>query len=303
MNIRSIVLGYIGLSIALGSCTVMMPITAGQGVVFPEMQENPADLSVFLPFPPPIPVRKKNTQPFIQAKAALAIDFDSGTILYQKNIRASLPIASLTKLMTSIVAIEAIADLEESVAVPPEVRTIEPSKMNLIPGDRISFRDLIRGALIHSANDAAYVLAYSIKDLVQRMNAKARELMLNDTEFSNTIGWDEEKNYSSAFDLMKIMRYALTKPLIQNSIGITNLTVTSSRGNSYRLENTNKLLSSFLTEVGGKTGTTDLAGACLINMFKNPDGNRILTVVLNSPDRFQESKVLANWTLENFEWR
>lgn len=247
--------------------------------------------------------KNRSLGPLLEAKAALAVDIDSGLILFEKNIYERLPIASLTKIMTVLVVLDLVPQVDQALTVPSEVNTIQPSKIYLRPGDVLSVEQLILAALIHSANDAAYVLSGLENNFVERMNRKALELGLVDTQFGNAIGWDEDGNFSSAYDLAKLMRYALHQPLFLRGIGTRNLNITSQRNVVYVLENTNQLWDSFLDEVGGKTGTTDAAGPTLINIFKTPNDHRILTVLLNSPDRYQETKVLSFWVMQNFEWR
>lgn len=261
-------------------------------------------LILALPVPASAPgVKNQRLLPYVNSKAAIAVDIDSGVVLYEKNIHQRLPIASITKLMTSLVVLDGVADLGLPVTVPKDVTSIEPAKMYLLPGDVLSVKQLLLGALVHSANDAAHTLSFLFPDFIDRMNAKAAELHLNNTHFSNEVGWDEEGNFSSAYDLTKLLRYALSKKIIADALVIPQMDITSSKGRTYHLESTNKLLNSFLDEIGGKTGTTDEAGACFINVFETPDGHRIMTVVLNSPDRFAETKLLSYWVTKNFEWK
>jgi len=263
------------------------------------------DISLLSTYTPPVFPYKVNHSlgPVLSAKSAMALDIDSGAILYEKNVYERLPIASITKIMTAVVTLENIQDLEQEVSIPKQVSTIEPSKMNLLPGDILSIHQLLLGALIHSANDAAYVLSTILPDFVEQMNKKAYELHLFDSHFSNPIGWDEDENYSSAYDLSKLMLYALQKPLIYEAISTPKTTLTSQKGNSYTIENTNKLFGSFLDEIGGKTGTTDHAGPSLINIFRTANKHRVMTIVLNSKDRYAETKILSFWIMKTFEWK
>jgi D-alanyl-D-alanine carboxypeptidase (penicillin-binding protein 5/6) len=259
-------------------------------------------LSTYIP--PVFPLQSNHSLgPILSAKSVIALDIDSGAILYEKNVYERLPIASITKIMTAVVTLENIQDLEQEVSIPKQVSTIVPSKMNLLPGDVLSIHQLLLGALIHSANDAAYVLSTLLPDFMEQMNKKAHDLHLLDSHFSNPIGWDEDENYSSAYDLSKLMLYALQKPLIYEAISTQKTTITSQKGRIYKVENTNQLFGSFLDEIGGKTGTTDNAGPSLINIFRTANKHRIMTIVLNSKNRYAETKILSFWIMKNFEWK
>jgi serine-type D-Ala-D-Ala carboxypeptidase (penicillin-binding protein 5/6) len=278
------------------------PCVATQYIIPDPPIQEPILLSSF--FPPVTPIKNKHSLgPILSAKSVIALDIDSGVILFEKNIYERLPIASITKIMTALIVLEYIKDLSQSVTIPRQVITIEPSKMNLLPGDILSVRQLLLGALIHSANDAAFVLSTLIPDFIVLMNQKATELHLYDSHFSNTIGWDEDNNFSSAYDLSKMMIFAIQKPLIYEAISTRETNVVSQKGKTYTLKTTNKLFESFLDEIGGKTGTTDNAGPSLLNIFRTPNKHRILTVVLNSSDRYTETKVLSYWIIQNFEWK
>lgn len=244
--------------------------------------------------------------PIISARGSIAQDIDSGEILFEKNPDERLKIASITKLMTLLIVLEE-NKLDDVVTVSRTAAGTPGSTMFLVAGEQITEENLIYGALINSANDAAVALAEhnagSSAAFVVKMNNKAKELGLTNTHFSNPVGLDDSDNYSSSRDIANLGKYLYHHPLIKKVAKIKNMDVKSVSGNyTHKLESTNKLLDSYLKINGLKTGTTDDAGRCLIAIAENKDGHEIVTVILNSPDRFGESKILIDWVFRAFTW-
>ncbi len=244
--------------------------------------------------------------PIIGARGSVSQDINSGELLFEKNPDERLKIASITKLMTLLIVLEE-NKLDDVVTVSRNAAGTPGSTMFLVAGEQITEENLIYGALIHSANDAAVALAEhnagSSAAFVVKMNNKAKELGLTNTHFSNPVGLDDSDNYSSARDIANLGKYLYHNPLIKKIAKIKDTEVRSVNGNyTHKLESTNKLLGSYLKINGLKTGTTDDAGRCLIAIAENKDGHEIVTVVLNSPDRFGESKILIDWTFRAFTW-
>lgn len=244
--------------------------------------------------------------PILDAKSILSIDLETGKILYQKNQDQELPMASLTKLMTVLVTLEDHA-ANEIVTVDPRATKVEPSKMDLLANEKISISELIKGIIVKSANDAALALAYhdseSVEDFVAKMNSKAAEIGMNHTHFVNPVGFDDPDQYSSSEDLATLARTVYKNPLIQQYAPLSKATASSTDGKfTHSLDTTNDLLSSYLKVIGLKTGTTDLAGQCLISIVVSPSGQKILNVMLHSSARFSESKILAQWIFDNYHW-
>ena len=249
----------------------------------------------------------QNIAPIIKAKSAIAVDLQTGLILYEKNSRERLPIASLTKLMTSVIILEN-HKLDEIMSVSKTASEIEGSKIWLVPNEKMTVGNLLSASLINSANDAAYVLAENdspkLQDFLAKMNQKAKELGLKDSNFTNPVGLDEKGNYSNAYDLTILGIYAYDKSFIQKTASTKELEISSIDGKSkHTLKTTNDLLSSYLKVTGLKTGTTDLAGQCLIAIIENNQGHAILTVVLGSTSRYQETKVLSDWVFRTYTWK
>ena len=255
-----------------------------------------------------LPVKERiSISPLIDAESGIIVDFESGEILFEKNSDKKLQIASITKLMTAVIALEE-GNLDETIIVSEKAALTEGSKVWLLSGEELTLKNLLFALLIHSGNDAAYAIAEhfgngDVKIFVENMNQKALDLGLSSTHFENPIGFDAKENYSTAYDLSLLARYAYRKPFIRDAAKIKSMTITSTNGNhSHELETTNELLGSFLNVVGLKTGTTELAGQCLISIAQNDQGRKIITVILNSPDRFSETKSLVSWSFNAFKW-
>lgn len=252
-------------------------------------------------------VKESNLGPVIKAKSAIAVDLKTGLTLYEKNIHDQRSIASITKLMTVVIILEE-NKMDDVVTVPQKITTVQGTKIWLAPGEKITVENLLYAALIPSANDAAYTLANynskgNIDEFVKKMNQKALELGLYDTHFTNPIGLDEEGNYSSAYDLTLLGRYAYSKAFIRQATVLKDREISSTNGRLvHKLKTTNDLLNSYLKVLGLKTGTTDQAGECLIAVIENDKGRDILTVTLGSPDRYKETKILADWVFRSYNW-
>lgn len=285
---------YAALSIGTGDVEIETPV------------ENPVSIEETLPSSS-IPVKKEHAiAPVIEAQAAIIVDFDSGTVLYEKNPDTKLQIASITKLMTVIIALEE-GDLDDIVYVSTNAAQTEGSKVWLYGGEEITLRNLLFAVLIHSGNDAAVAIAEHISGdvptFVQKMNDKTKKIGLYSTHYENPIGFDALENYSTVHDLALLARYAYRKPFIRNAVVIPSMTISSVDGSlSHDLESTNELLDGFLTVLGLKTGHTELAGLCFVSIIENDNDNKIITVVLNSPARFTETKKLASWAFRSYTW-
>ncbi|MFA5829217.1 MAG: D-alanyl-D-alanine carboxypeptidase family protein [Candidatus Gracilibacteria bacterium] len=252
-------------------------------------------------------VKENNIGPVIKAKSAIAVDLKTGLALYEKNIHDQRSIASITKLMTVVIILEE-NKMDDVVTVPQKITTVQGTKIWLAPGEKITVENLLYAALIPSANDAAYTLANynsngNIDEFIKKMNQKALELGLYDTHFTNPIGLDDEGNYSSAYDLTLLGRYAYSKAFVRQATVLKDREISSTNGRLvHKLKTTNDLLNSYLKVLGLKTGTTDQAGECLIAVIENDKGRDILTVTLGSPDRYKETKILADWVFRSYNW-
>lgn len=243
-------------------------------------------------------------EPVLTAIAAIAYDPDTDKILYQKNSHSRLAPASTTKIMTAIIASEHFenADL---LTVPPEA-VVAGSKMGLTAGETLTFRSLLYGMMLNSGNDAAFTIAMNYPggydSFISKMNSKAAYLGLKDTHFDNPAGFDGPTHYSSAFDLLQIGKEAIKNARLGRVFSTKETSVTSiDRSQIHVLKNLNKLLGEDGVS-GIKTGTTEMAGESFVGLVEK-NGRTILTVMLNSHDRFGETKDLVDWIFSNFTWQ
>lgn len=243
--------------------------------------------------------------PNFSAKAVLVKDLLSGEILYEKNLKERLPIASTTKIMTALVASEYFAQ-----NAPMTVKNgagVTGATAGLVEGETLSFRSLLYGMLLNSGNDATYSIAENypggVLGFVTAMNNKVTKLGLQNTKFDNPAGFDSPKHFSSAEDLALISEDALKNPQLIK-VFATKETEVLSLDKKYRhkLFNLNKLLSSVTGVLGIKTGFTKEAKENLVGLVER-GGHKILTVVLGSDDRFGETAELIEWTYANFTWQ
>jgi len=271
-------------------------------------ESKPAALLNFSPDIPAIFDDSKNTLPKrdwsvpyleLQAQAALAIKTDGSRVYYNKNIETQRSIASLTKLISAIVVVENY-DLDAIVEVSRSAVKAEGSSGDLRPSELLTVRSLLDIMLIVSSNDAAMALAQQRTDFISLMNSKVKELGLSETHFTNPDGLDSPGNHSSALDIAKIFSYLINKhPEVFEILKTKSMVVYSSDGKiEHRLENTNELLGKTDEIIAGKTGFTDNAGGSLILLTKDD----IITVVLGSPARFEESEKLINWLRTAYIW-
>lgn len=243
--------------------------------------------------------------PVIEARSVYAIDLATGTPLFVRDIFTRRPIASVAKLVTAMVILDS-HDISEVLTVSKGAVSQEGSRMWLQEGETITVEATLKGLLVNSGNDAAYALAQfdsgSSAAFIEKMNAKALSLGLRDTHFSNVMGFDERDNYSTAFDTMLFSRAALAYPTILQTVSIQKGEVTSVNGKiRHILESTNELLLSPYFKIRGlKTGRTPRAGQTFVALAELNGGHEVLTIVLDSPNRFKETTILLDWIVRNF---
>lgn len=248
-------------------------------------------------------VKQDSSIPLVSAKAALIADLNSDYVFYQKNPVKILPIASLTKIMTALIIIQE-NKLSEVVTVPAQATIVGGSSMYLATNEEISVENLLHGLLIQSGNDAAISLARhnsgTTKKFVEKMNQKAKELNLQNTNFANPMGFDDPDNYSTVQDLYLIAKELYKDPKIKKIVQSKTKTVYSkNKAVSHKLKTTNDLLNNYLKVTGLKTGSTEKAGGCFI-AITNEDNPKI-SIVIGSNDRFKDTKILLDWTKNTFK--
>lgn len=245
----------------------------------------------------------------VPCQAAILIDEDSGTVLYEKNADESRPIASITKIMTLLLTFEALeagkVSLSDTVPVSEHAYHMGGSQIWLEPGEQLTLDEMLKAICISSANDAAVAVAEFIGGsepvFVERMNARAKELGMQSTTFRNACGLDEDGHLSTARDVAIMSReMLLNHPEIENYCTVWMDTL---RGGATQLVNTNKLLKSYNGITGLKTGTTGKAGVC-ISASASRDDLRLIAVVLGSSsgkERFAAATSLLDYGFAMFE--
>jgi len=221
--------------------------------------------------------------PTIHAKSAIVIDLATGQILYSHDANARRPIASITKIMTTILALETLP-LDREVTVSARAAKVGEQSLGLKAGDHLTVEQLLYGALVHSGNDAAFALAEasggSMETFVGEMNEKARELGLSNTHYINPDGLDARGHYSSARDLATLARYAMQNAEFRKIVGTVNYSITlPGQSKPFAFRNVNKLLGTVAWVTGIKTGSTDDAGFCLVASGTS-QGKSVISVVL-----------------------
>lgn len=239
--------------------------------------------------------------PELSAHVALTYDLTSNTLLYEKDIHKRMPIASLTKIMTAIIALEN-EDLKKEITVSRKAAEIGENIMGLAPGEKITLKNLLYGLLLPSGNDAAEAIAESSKfgreNFVYLMNKKTEDLGLADTRFTNPSGLEGDgKQYSSAYDLLVITRYALENETFVELVSTVEHAIPeSTHHKAFHLFNDTNLLTSYPGVKGVKTGFTNEAGMCLVSYLEYK-GHKIIGIILNSQNRREEMKMLLDYSL------
>lgn len=245
----------------------------------------------------------------VPCAAAILVDEDSGTVLYEKNADARRPIASITKVMTLLLTFEALEagkiSLDDFVPVSEHAYHMGGSQIWLEPGEEMTLNDMLKAICISSANDAAVAVAEYVGGsepaFAEMMNVRAAELGMTNTHFVNACGLDEPEHLSTARDVAVMSREMLlhhTEVRDYCSIWMDTL-----RGGATQLVNTNKLLKSYSGITGLKTGTTGKAGVC-ISASAERDGLRLIAVVLGAAsgkERFQAASTLLDYGFSHFE--
>jgi len=239
------------------------------------------------------------------AKAAILIDGASGRILYEDNAHQALPMASTTKVMTALMALE-YGKLEEKVTTGKNAFGVPGTSIYLSLGETLVLRDMLYGLLLSSGNDAAVAIAEHIGGTVEgfceRMTARAKELGCENTVFKNPHGLPNSEHHTTAYDLALIAREAMTHKLFRTIVGTEKARIPW-EGHSYDrvLNNKNRLLSDYEGATGIKTGYTKAAGRCLVFSAQR-EGMEVIGVVLNCGDWFNEAEKMMNGGFETYRF-
>ncbi len=237
--------------------------------------------------------QKSSAQMYVNAQSAILMEQDSGRVIFEKDAHTERRIASITKIMTALLAVES-GKLDETVTVSNNAIKTEGSSIYLEAGEKIKLEDLVYGLMLRSGNDAAVAIAEtvggSLDGFVYLMNQKAEEIGMKHTHFANPHGLDDhEDHYSSAYDMALLTRYAMNNDTYKKIAGTESYRSESSNNKWDRVwRNKNKLLTSLYEySTGGKTGYTKRAKRTLVSTAEK-DGVEYIAVTLNDPDDWDD---------------
>lgn len=241
--------------------------------------------------------------PAIESTYGILVDAE-GNILWARAKDERAAMASITKVMTAIVALEN-GNLDDVYTISPKAASVGESSAGLAAGQQVALRDLVAGLLVHSGNDASMAIAEGIAggeaEFVQMMNDKAEQMGLENTHYQNPHGLDAENHYTSAEDISVVVRYAMQDPTFREIVSMDTCTLDLG-GQERELMTTNALLATWDECIGVKTGFTNGAGQCLA-AAANRDGVELYAIVLNSTDevqRFIDAYKLLDWGFTHY---
>ena len=236
------------------------------------------------------------------ARSAILMDMDSNRILYEENIHEKRSVASISKIMTAVVAIES-GKLDDIVVIGEEIKSSYGSGIYIKVGEEMTLKDLVYGLMLRSGNDAALAIAKyvggTVQDFVKMMNDKAKEIGMRNTEFNNPSGLDQEEgNYSTAYDMAILTSYAMKLEDYKTITSTKKYTLTTNK-NVYSWINKNKLLSIYKYTTGGKTGFTEIAKRTLVSTATKENTN-LVVVTLNDGNDWQDHQNLFEYGFSNY---
>ncbi len=271
---------------------LLLPVATPSALAVTGSTSAPVMVYELAPTAPPLPV--------IKARSAIVLDADTGTVLFQLDPHGRRAPASLTKVVTALVALDALR-LDQTITVPISINQLpwDSTRMGLRAGERLTVQELLYGLFLNSGNDAAITLSEAAMPrpvFIARMNAKAAALGMADTHFVNPIGLDDRAHYSSAADLARAAVELTNRfPTVAAMASTPRLTLpATSMHHAYALYNLNELIRTYPGATGLKTGWTGRAGGCLIATATR-DGRHLLAVVMGSPRVFDEAAALLDY--------
>lgn len=280
-----------GIPTGVGSQALHLPVSSQGSVSAP--QPTPITFSGSAPASPGLPT--------ITAKAAILVD-GYGRVLFEKNADSRLPTASTQKLLLGLLVAES-GDLSKPITVAEADTWAEPTIMGLKPGEVYMKHDLLKAVLVRSCNDIARTLARdhsgSESAFVAQLNHRARQLGMTNSYFTNSNGLPSPSGqYSTARDIAKMGMAAIRNPVVRDAISTKAYNFRLANGTTKTLYNTNQVLKNFPYCTGGKTGTTNAAGRCLVSMA-SANGRNVVAVILgsSSPTVWVESETLLRYGL------
>lgn len=236
------------------------------------------------------------------AHSAILMDMDSNRIIYEKNIHDVRSVASISKIMTAVLAIES-GKMDDNIIIGEEIKQAYGSGIYIQVGEEITLRDLVYGLMLRSGNDAALAIANyvggDVDSFVIMMNNKAQEIKMTHTTFNNPSGLDQENgNYSTAYDMALLTSYAMKLDEYKKITGTKNYKLKTNK-NTYDWTNKNKLLKIYKYTTGGKTGFTEKAKRTLVTTASK-DNLNLVVVTLNDGDDWNDHKKLFEYGFNNY---
>jgi D-alanyl-D-alanine carboxypeptidase len=253
---------------------------------------------------PNIPIIKLTNQPVLNSNNYILVDVDTNKILTSKNMDKKIYPASTTKLATAVTALN-LYPLDEVITV--DQAYDEGKTMKLQSGEKITVKSLVQALLVYSANDSAFTLANhyrgGVTGFVSQMNSLMAKYNLTGTHFVNPDGLHNDNHYSTVYDLSQLGRLAIQNSTVRDVVKNKSLTVTDVTGQiKHEITTTNELLGVVPEVIGLKTGLTPEAKGCFIGLL-NINNHLVISVVAQSDDRFQDTKVLIDWLKQNVTWQ
>lgn len=246
--------------------------------------------------------------PSVSAHRAILMDGETGRILYEKDAHSRSRIASITKIMTAVLAVES-GRMDEEVTVSENASGTEGSSLYLKAGEKIKLEDLVYGLMLRSGNDSAVAIAEfvggSLEGFVHLMNQKAAEIGMKDSHFSNPHGLDDhEDHYSTAYDMALLTKYAMENDLYKKIAGTKVHTAPNPEEKwDRKWKNKNRLVTElYKYSTGGKTGYTKLAKRTLVSTASK-DGENLIAVTLNAPDDWNDHIGMFEYGFEQFDYK
>jgi serine-type D-Ala-D-Ala carboxypeptidase (penicillin-binding protein 5/6) len=249
--------------------------------------------------------QEAKAEPGVSAKAAVLMEQSSGRVLYGRNEHRPMRIASITKIMTAILAIES-GKMQDTVTITEHAARTEGSSLYLKPGEKIPLTDLVFGLMLRSGNDSAVAIAEhvggSLEGFAYLMNQKAEEIGMKHTRFRNPHGLDtHEDHYSTAYDMALLTKYAMNNDTFKD-ISATKVFRSEQTGEKWDRvwRNKNKMLKLYENSTGGKTGYTKRAKRTLVSTAEK-DGMELIAVTLNDPDDWEDHRNMFEWAFQSFK--
>lgn len=251
-----------------------------------------------------LPLTEGTSAPSVSAKSAVLIEAESETILFEKNAHLPMGMASTTKIMTALVALER-CDPQRAFSVPAEAVGVEGSSVYLTAGESLTMKELLYALLLSSANDAALAIAICVggseEGFCALMNERAKKMGLESTRFENPHGLYHEEHYTTAYELSRIAAEAMRHPLFRQIVSTYKQTIPAGGvPNARLLVNHNKLLRTYEGAIGVKTGFTKKTGRTLVSAAER-DGMTLIAVTLDAPDDWRDHAAMLDYGFATYE--